>query len=253
MNNNFTITELLIQYLDGDLEEGQLNAIKKSIEDNADVREELQQLSLAKDAIKSYGLKNKVSFIHKEMMEELKQNNTSNTGGVVRKMIQYTARIAAIVILVLGSVEAYQYLTLSSKKLFNETYTAFNLHESRGQINSEIEDAFKNANMNMVIEQFNSAKIPDTKDYFFAGHAFLSQHQPAKAIDAFITLQQKNKTDNTHYFEEDIDYYLALSYLANNEPAKAIPLFEKIHSDKNNPYHQKVSSWFLIKVKHLIP
>jgi tetratricopeptide (TPR) repeat protein len=203
--------------------------------------------------IKIYGLENKVSSIHKEMMEELKQNSTPQTAGIVRKMIRYTARIAAIVILVLGSVEVYQYLTVSPEKLFSENYAAFNLHESRGQSNTAIEDAFKNANMSSVIEQFNTTKTPEAKDYFFAGNAFLSQHQPAKAADAFLNLQQKNKTDNTHFFEEDVDYYLALSYLGNNEPAKAIPLFEKIHEDKNNPYHEKISSWFLFKVKHLVP
>lgn len=252
MNNNFTTTELLIQYLDGDLEGEQLEAIKKSIEEDASVREELEQLSLAKDTIKNYGLKNKVSFIHKEMMGELKQNNSTKKG-FVRNMILYTARIAAIVILVLGSVELYQFLTVSPEKLFNENYTAFNLHESRGQSNSPLEDAFRNANMNKVIEQFSTLKNPESKDYFLAGNAFLSQHQPAKAIEAFLALQQKNKTDNTHFFEEDVEYFLALSYLGNNEPAKAAPLFEKIHADENNLYHQKVSNWFLLKVKHLIP
>jgi hypothetical protein len=252
MDNNFTTTELLIQFIDGELNENQADAVKKSISGNELVKEEFLKLRLSKDAIKSYGLKNRTASIHKEMMEELKQTNTPKKG-VVKKMIWYTARIAAIAIIAFGSVKMYQYATVSPEKLFVESYTDFNIRESRGQISSAIENAYKDGYMDKVIQLFNTTQTFEVKDYFFAGNALLRQQQPAKAAAAFVTLQQKNEAGGTNYFEEDADYYLALSYLANKEPTKALPLFEKIHADKNSAYHHKVSAWFLFKLNHLVP
>jgi hypothetical protein len=250
MNENFTTTELLVQYLDGELKGDQLDAVKKSIEKNNATREELEKLRLAKEAIKSYGLKNKISSIHSEMMHKLNKNTVPKTG-TVKNIFQYSMRIAAGVAIVIGLSVSYQYFTASPEKLFNENFEAFNLHETRGTVASPLEDIYKKENMQAVIQQFNTLNDPMPLDCFLAGNAFLTTRQPGKAIEAFMLLQLKNKTNNTHYFEEDTQYYLALSYLINNEPGSALPLFEKIHADKNHPYHKKISNWFLSKLHRL--
>ncbi|MEP7141956.1 MAG: hypothetical protein ABI707_03745 [Ferruginibacter sp.] len=252
MNENFTNTELLIRYLDDELEGEQLEAVKKSIAENSAAREELENLRLAKEAIKSYGLKNKIGAIHTEMMRELNKNVASKKG-MVKNIFQYSMRIAAAVILITGLSVSYQYFTASPGKLFDENFEAFNLHETRGAAVSPLENIYKNGNMQAVIQQFSTLTDPQPPDYFLAGNAFLSTQQPGKAIQAFLTLQLRNKTNNTHYFEEDTEYYLALSYLINKELPRAVPLFEKIHADKNHPYHKKISSWFLNKLHRLIP
>ena len=95
-----------------------------------------------------------------------------------------------------------------------------------------------------LIQQYDTIRFPKPEDYFLAGNAFLTTHQPVKAIDAFTALQQINQPVNTHIFEEDAEYYLALSYLANREPAKAIPIFEKIHADRNTSLQP--ASWHLV-------
>jgi hypothetical protein len=246
MNENYTHTELLIQYLDNELDGVQLETVKKSIEENASVREELENLALAKGAIKSYGLKSNIGSIHKEMMEEFKKAPVRKISS--SKMIQYGVRIAAIFIMVIGVSLLYQYFTTSPEKLFQENFQAFNLHETRGNASPALEDAYKKGNMTEVIREFKALKDPQSVDYFLAGNAFLDGNQPAKATQAFISLQQKNQANNTHYFEDDAEYFLALSYLADNQPSKASPLLEKIHADQNHPYHSKVGYWFLRKL-----
>jgi tetratricopeptide (TPR) repeat protein len=250
MNKNYTTTELLIQFIDGELEGEQRDAVKKSIEEDDSIREEFERLQLPKDAVKRYGLKIKIGHIHQEMMDELKEGNTSKTG-IVRMMVKYTLRIAAIAILVTGSFSLYQYFTTSPEKLFDESFTAFPLHANRGVSTSTVEDAYKKEDMKKVIQLFDLLKDPTPEDYFLAGNAFLSTHQPAKAIAAFEALQQKNKINNEHFFEEDAEYYLSLGYLANNETEKAIPILEKINKDSSHPYHKKVTDWFLRKAKRV--
>jgi hypothetical protein len=250
MNENSTQTELLIQYLDGELQGELLVAVERSIEENASVREEFENLKLAKEATRSYGLKGKISSIHTEMMQELKEDTVHKTA-IIKKILPYVIRIAAVVIVLFGLSSVYQYITATPEKLFNENFHAFDLHVIRGS-SSSLEDLYEKGDMNGLIQQFNQLKSPQAKDCFLAGNAFLTKHRPAEAIEAFIRLEQINKTNHTHYFEEDVEYFLALAYLANNEAAKALPIFEKIHADPNHPFHLAVSGWFLRKVRHSI-
>jgi len=248
MNEHATHTDLLIQYLDGELQGEQLETIQKDIDENPASREELESLRMAKEATKSYALKSRISSIHHEMMHEMKKTSEPKTP-VIRMIAQYSFRVAAVLILLFGISSLYQYITATPEKLFSENFNAFALHETRGSSTTILEDLYEKGDMKTLLQQFELLKTPRGNDYFLAGNAYLSTRQPAKAIETFLNLQQFNRTNNTHFFDEDLEYYLALSYLGNNEPAKALPLFEKIHADPNHPYHEAVSSWFLSKVK----
>jgi hypothetical protein len=251
MNENSTHTDLLIQYLDGELKGDELETLKKNIEGDAAIREELENLRLAKEAVSSYGLHKRIQNIHPEMMQELKKNTTPKPG-ITRMIFQYSFRVAAVLIILFGISAIYQYFTATPEKLFNENFHAYELRESRGSFKSSLEDLYEKGDMNGLINQFKQLKTPQATDYFLAANAYLSTHRPDSAIVTFISLQNLNQTNHTHYFEEDTEYFLALSYLGNNEPAKALPLFEKIHADPNHPFHTAVSAWFLSKVKKSI-
>lgn len=250
MNENSTNTELLIQYLDGDLHGDELEMLEKRLAENVALRDELENLVLARQAVKSYGLKIKISSIHSEMIQELKTKAMPDPG--IRKMIfQYSIRVAAILLVLVGISAAYQYLTVTPDKLFTESFHAYDMHETRGESGTIMENAYKKEDMEAVIREFGHLNNPQAEDYFLAGNAFLATHQPSKAVEAFDTIQRINQSANTHAFEEDAEYYLALSYLANEEPARAYPIFEKIHAEAAHPYNKEVSAWFLRKVNRL--
>jgi tetratricopeptide (TPR) repeat protein len=248
MNENSTNTELLIQFLDGELPAEQLDSFNQTLEQIPALREELENLRMARETIKTYGLKNRIGSIHTEMMEELKSGSSQQTG-MVRKIYSYSLRIAAVILVLFGLSIFYQYASSTPEKLFMENFQAFDLHETRGASASPISDLYKAGNMESVIQLFSNLKNPEALDYFLAGNAFLSQYQPGKAIETFLTLEQINLSTRSHSFEEDAEYYLALSYLDNKEPGKALPILEKIHNDANHTYHKKVSAWFLLKVR----
>lgn len=249
MNENSTHTDLLIQFLDGELQGEQLSALEKDIQQNPSSREELENLRLAKEAASSYGLKTRIASIHNEMMHELKKPGVPKSK-LISLVTQYGLRVAAVLIILFGVSALYQYITATPEKLFSENFHAFDLRTTRGSSVTSLEDLYEKGDMSGLIQQFTRMKSPEAKDYFLAGNAYLSTHQPAMAIEAFISLEQLNKSKNTHFFEEDAEYYLALGYLGDHEPAKALLIFEKIHANPNHPYHSAVSSWFLSKVKH---
>ncbi len=69
-------------------------------------------------------------------------------------------------------------------------------------------------------------------------------NEDAEAIATFQILMERNKKANTDFFEDDAEYYLAMSYLNNHELQKAMPIFEKIQSDPDHKYNGDVSEWF---------
>jgi hypothetical protein len=251
MSEYSTQTDLLIQYLDGELGGDELESVKKNIESDPAVREELENLRLAKEAVTGYGMHKKVQSIHAEMMREL-GGNAKIKPGITRMIFQYSFRVAAVLIVLFGISFLYQYYTSTPEKLFNENYKSYDLRITRSASNSSLEDLYEKGDMAGLIDQFNHLKSPQATDYFLAANAYLNTHRPDSAIVTFLSLQNMNQANHTHYFEEDTEYFLALSYLGNRQPAQALPLFEKIHANPNHPFHSAVSAWFLSRLKRSI-
>ena len=251
MNDNFTNPDELIQLLDGELQGEDLEQLQQKVAANPALAAELENLRVAKAAVASYGLKKTIGSIHTEMMQELATAAAPPRIGM-RRIMQYTTRIAALLVILLGSTALYQYFSASPEKLFRDNYQAFSLHETRGAGNSSpLEAPYKSGDFTAVTNAFTKLPAPGPVDYFLNGSAALSNNNSTAAIASFLALQEKNKQQGTHFFEEDTEYYLGLAYLHNNELAKALPLFEKIHSDPGHPYHSRVSAWWLRKLQRL--
>ena len=252
MNDNSTNAALLIRYMDGELENDELKSVTEKLATDNSLAAELENLRYAKDAVKLYGLKTSIRSIHTEMMKELNTPKAAAPVIGMRQILKYSSRIAAIAIIVLGITALYQYFSATPEQLFRNNYESFTVHETRGVSDvSSLEQPYKRGDLKATMALFNQLKDPNAEDYFLNGNAALQAGSPSEAIQSFLALQQKNKSGNTHLFEEDTEYYLALAYLHNNDAASALPLFESIHADSNHPYHSKVGSWFLRKLKRL--
>jgi hypothetical protein len=249
MNNSEQHTEKLIQYLDGELSSSEKTTFEKLLSENEGLQQELENLNLAKMAVRSYGLKNQVASVRGEMINEFKIQQKSPEAKIY-PFIRTTLKYAASVFLVLFSMGIYLYITSSSSTLYKENYATYKLSITRGEpVNSPLERAFNTGNYNEVINSFKALKNPGNKEYFLVGQAYQSTHQTNNTIQAFMKVLSATGSDNA--FRDDASFYLALSYLENNEPKKAEPIFEKIHSDPDHLYHDKVSYWTLLKLKLL--
>ena len=94
--------------------------------------------------------------------------------------------------------------------------------------------------MDSVIWDFKNLSAPVPEEYLLTGIAYLEKNQPEKAIETFKILIQKNQNSKTDFFEDDAEYYLAMSYLDNQESEKALPIFEKIKADPENRHYPDV-------------
>jgi tetratricopeptide (TPR) repeat protein len=144
----------------------------------------------------------------------------------------------------------YIYINANPKKLFSENYRRYERFVLRGaSTHSSLGEAYSEGNMDSVIWDFKNLNSPVPEEYILAGIAYLEKNQPDKAIETFKTLIEKNQHSNTDYFEDAAEYYLAMSYLDNMEPQKAMPLLEKIKSDPENRYYSDVDELLLLKVR----
>lgn len=251
MNDNFSDTALLIQYLDGELTGEELELTRERISKSDDLRKELEKLRLARATVKLYGQTQKVSAIHKEMMAELKKEQPASPPKIFT-LFRSVIYVAASVILIVGAIGFYQYWQLSPDNIYNGNYHAYTPGKSRSITNEPtVENELKANRPDRAIELFTAILKPSVPDYFYVGNAQLQKGNASAAVQSFLQVLQKNAQDKTQFFEDDTEYYLAMAYLKNNQLSQAIPLFEKIHADQNHLYHDKVNKWFMWKLHWL--
>ena len=251
MDNNPQPTEKIIQYLDGDLTGEELEQFEASLSNDPQVREELENLTLAKKAVQSYGLKNQVASVHRDMMNELNKGGERTLESRIYPFVRASLKIAASLLIISVSIGLYQYVTITPSKLYQDNYSPYQVSVSRGEVAvSNLEKAYLNKDFNQAISIFEKMAQPGAKDYFLSSQAYMATHQPGKAIAGFNKLLIINSPENN--LHDDAEYYLASSYLENNEPKKAEPILEKIYGDKDHLYHDRVSYWELIKLRLLV-
>ncbi|MEP7238957.1 MAG: tetratricopeptide repeat protein [Ferruginibacter sp.] len=251
MSNNTSQTERLISYIDGDMGDDEKNVLQQQLQADKAMQQELDNLLLATDVVKNHGLANKVANIHTKMMSKMSAASTQPKA-IVRSLPKLVMKYAAGIILLIGMFGLYQYFTVSSDKLYSEQYTAYTLTTVRGnETLPAIEKAYSEKKYDEVITVFKQLTDASVKENFVAGQAYMAKANYAEAVNCFKTVLEKNNNNHTGLLSDDAEYYLALSYLKNNEGAEALPLFKKIHNNKTHFYNNKVSSWFLKKLQLL--
>jgi tetratricopeptide (TPR) repeat protein len=160
---------------------------------------------------------------------------------------------AGAFLILMGISISYLYVRATAENLFNQHYHPYQAHVSRGNNPaSAVREAYRKGEMEEVIAKFKDANDPAPEEYLLTGVAFLEKKQPKKAIKVFRALIDNNRKSNSDFFEEDAEYYLAMSYLSNNESDKAMTIFEKIQSDPESKYNNEVSEWFMLNLRTAI-
>jgi len=145
----------------------------------------------------------------------------------------------------------YLYINANPKKLFSENYRRYERIILRGASpHSVLEEAYNQGDMDSVIvDSKQSLNSLTPEEYLLTGIAYLEKKQPDKAIETFQILIKTNQDAKTDFFEDAAEYYLAMGYLDNMQPEKAMPILEKIKADPENRYYADVDELMLLKVR----
>ncbi len=234
---------LLIDHLDNSLEGEGLLAVEALIRDDKDAAREWQYLHFAVDAVQETALFEQVAAVKKQYLSFRQTTVAKPQPAVVRSIYRNALRAAACVLILLGAATVYKYTTVNSSSLYNKYYASFELNTSRGIGNEDaIEKAYRNKDWKAVIDLSDAQTQKTNKTFFLSGMASLELKNYNHAITAFTQVIHANAQSGDNYFEDESEYYLAMSYLANNEAGKAMPILKKIRADKNHLYHDKVQA-----------
>lgn len=244
MQDNFTNEtniEQLNMFMDGDMPAAELTQLEQLIAANVNLQDRLENLQLAKSAIKSLGMQQRIQALHTEYMATTKATATvikPNFGSTVSKVF----RIAAVFVVVLLTYGIYQFSTTNTNNVFNDNYMAYQLPVNRGaETIATIDGLYKSNNYTAVIANFTANNNKQQKDYFLAALSYLQTDNAAKAIENFSTLQQLNSKSNDKYFVEETDYYLALAYIKAGNITAAKKQLDIIKGNKQHLFYQKAS------------
>ncbi len=243
---------ILIDHLDNLLFSGvSSSAADEWIRTDEDIAKNWHSLLFAVDGIREAGLYAQVAAVKKQY-EAQQAIASKHASGIVRSMSRNSYRVAACFLLVVGAATIYKYNTVSSGSVYNEYYSSFELNTNRGsEAEDLIEQAFRNKNWEEVISLSNAPRPRPIKAQFLAASANMELKKYDKAIDAFKQIIAANEKSGDSYFQDEAEYYLAMSCLANNEATKALPILEKIKADKNHLYNETVKNMSTIDLKVL--
>jgi tetratricopeptide (TPR) repeat protein len=219
------------------------------IHDDKDIAKEWNTLLFAVDGIREAGLNEQVSAIRKQYEA---QQSSKPAVVIIRTMYRNAYRVAAVLFLFVGSATVYKYTSVNSGSVYNEYYSSFELNTSRSITTEDpIEVAFRNKNWEEVISLSNVPRPRQIKTEFLVAMANMELKKYYKAIDEFKQIIAENEKSGDSYFQDEAEYYLAMSYLANNEAEQALPILTKIKADKNHLYAERVNNMSTIDLKVL--
>jgi len=251
-------TNALIDHLDKDFAgaDNQVSpettaATARLIIEDEEAAKEWAYLKVAVDAVQEAGLYQQVASVRQqwetqaETTPEVQQQDhppaENPAGGVVRNMYRNMMRAAAIILVLLAGGAIFRYVRLSSSSLYSEYYTSYELNTSRGAAGQDaIEQAYTARNWNEVLTLSADAKTGTNKTEFLAGMADLELKKFDDAIAHFEQVIASNTHSGQDYFEDEAEYYLAMSWLAKRKVNEAMPILEKIKANKSHLFHDKV-------------
>lgn len=251
MQDNFTpdVIEQLISFLDGELLPEENAATEKLIQEDAAVKERFENLVAARSAIKTEGLRQRISRLHQQYYPDVAATQTAEkeTAKVIKPSFGNSAkiilRIAAVFIFAVAGYAVYEYSTTSNESVYADNFIKYQLPVSRGesQPQQSIDSLFSANNFSGVIEVFKTITDKNQKDHFLAALASLETGDSQSAIDDLKNVQQLNSNSPEKYFEQETDYYLALAYIKAGNIEEAQKQLNIIKANKQHMFYQKAS------------
>jgi tetratricopeptide (TPR) repeat protein len=245
---------LLIDHLDQILTGDELDAAENLIRNDDEAAREWKLLQFTVANIKEAALYEQITAVKNEYnSNRQKINEQHRPGGIVRTIAQRILRVAAILLLVTISTALFKYISVNNTSIYDDYYSAYSLNTSRTVGNDNIlYNAYRDKKWEEVIHIVKAAD-KNSKHFFLAGIAHLELKQYSQAITSFNSVISKNYSSGDDYFNDEAEYYLALSYLASKEGDKALTILDKIKKDQNHLYNDAVNKmgldFTILKIK----
>ncbi len=160
------------------------------------------------------------------------------------------AASVTFLILVIGALRLMNPVKYSNETIFEMYYTgesAHNVTRSGSNSNDEAMMKYREGDFSGALLLFNEILDKDADNVYiryYAGLASIETKQNERAIREFSFIVKQNN----NLFIESAEWYLALSYLRNNQPKEAKDILARISQTSTNT-HQKEAKQILKRIK----
>ena len=133
MPDNFSddMIEQLIKYMDNELDSNERETMKKLLQNNSELQQRYQQLLVAKQAIRSIGLKQHVQQVHNEYVQELQSGNSGKTVKL-NSFFKTFIRVAAVFFIAIAGYGIFLYSSTTNQSEYNKNFVAYHAIINRG-------------------------------------------------------------------------------------------------------------------------
>lgn len=209
--------------------------------DNMQTNSENEYQRLAIDTIRLNAINERVSTVRRSL--EIKPEKA-----IVRSIYRTSLRVAAILLLLVGSASLYKYISVNDRSVYDKQFLSYDLTNTRGAQNRESEtEAYRNKDWKEVVYIYHNGNDKSNKNTFLAAMSEMQLNHFQEAVTMFEALLNI-KSDDLSYQEES-EYYLSLAYLMNHQELNGIRLMNKIKADPNHTYYPLVSKISSIDLK----
>lgn len=164
---------------------------------------------------------------------------------MVKRVALVSMRVAAGLVVLLCLAGVARFMMTSPGSVYNKSYTPYEMGTTRGVEDlNPLEQAYQSKSWASVDRIFVTENDPTAKDQFLAGMAYMEQGQYIQAINQFKAVQRLKGA-----YQDESEYYLALAYLADHQPAPALVMLDNIKNDPEHLFHRRVmqmNAWDLM-------
>jgi hypothetical protein len=246
--------DILIQYLDGELSGAEMKDLEKRLSQDAAMQAQMDNLRSAREAIRLYGLKKRISGIHGKMMEELQPAVKKILPASSRKgFIRYAVAAAAILVLVIGGYLVFNPGKPNAEKLFASHYNRYELTTLRdgNKPETKVEKAYREKKFTEVLRIHDAGEDHTPVGEFLCGAAALEEKDIPKAIKCFSEVLEAGRKSGEPILKDEAEYYLSLSYIRNHDYEEALVLLNTIENDPDHKYNDSVDEKLIRQVERL--
>ncbi len=241
--------EILIDFLDHQLNQEDTEQVEKMIRDDKTVADDLQYLKLAIDTVRINSINNKVLEI-RNSQSNIRAKADEPTNTIVRSMYKISIRVAAVFILLFGVAILFKYISVNNLSVYQKQFAGYELTNSRGLESREPEfEAYLSKNWKQVLADYQKENNKSNKATFLAAVADMELKNFPQAVSLFENILYPKFENADSSFREETEYYLSLAYLMNHQENKGITLLNKIKSDTNHTYYPLASKLSSIELK----
>ncbi len=166
-------------------------------------------------------------------------------------------RIAAALTLLFVFAAVLRLSTLSAGGVVEQGYEPYAADVTRGETyvpqdaSQQLVREYANGNYGAVVKSFGQHQFRSPQEVLLAANAYLALSQPARAIPLLQRVVADGNASGNRTAAQDAEYYLAWAYLKNDQLPEADRLFSAIRQNPDHKYHPDVDRSLYLNIKLL--